>query len=240
MKLYYPPGACFTLAPHRAARSRPGFSMPCWPAPRRISCKTARTSTPSTNWATCPCWSWTTAERLREGPAIVQYYRRPGARQEPRTRQRHHGPPPPARVADFHRHRAAQGPQPLFAPRHARRLQAPGARTLLQSRFAWIDKQPAASDYLMGSFSVADAYLYTRLALGPVCGRDTSGLSNPQAFKQRMETRPGVQVALKRRRPDRVTPPATLAVRPELNSISATFAKAALFSWEFHCPRRFT
>ena len=36
----------------------------------------------------------------------------------------------------------------------------------------------------MGSFSVADAYLYTVSRWGPVCGRGHLGLSNLQAFKQ--------------------------------------------------------
>ena len=67
----------------------------------------------------------------------------------------------------------------------------------MQSRFAWIDKQLAGKDYLMGSFSVADAYLYTVSRWGQFVGVDTSGLANLQAFKQRMEARPGVQAALK-------------------------------------------
>ena len=49
----------------------------------------------------------------------------------------------------------------------------------------------------MGSFSVADAYLYTVSRWGQFVGVDTSGLGNLQAFKQRMEARPGVQAALK-------------------------------------------
>ena len=70
-------------------------------------------------------------------------------------------------------------------------------RERLQSRFTWVDKQLAGKDYLMGSFSVADAYLYTVSRWGQFVGVDTSGLANLQAFKQRMEARPGVQAALK-------------------------------------------
>ena len=70
-------------------------------------------------------------------------------------------------------------------------------RERLQSRFAWVDKQLAGKDYLLGSFSVADGYLYTVSRLGQFVGVDTSGLANLQAFKQRMEARPGVQAALK-------------------------------------------
>lgn len=89
-----------------------------------------------------------------------------------------------------------KGHSPLFAPGTPEDYK-PLVRERLQSRFAWIDKQLAGKDYLMGSFSVADAYLYTVSRWGQFVGVDTSGLPNLQAFKQRMEARPGVQAALK-------------------------------------------
>ena len=89
-----------------------------------------------------------------------------------------------------------KGHSPLFTPGTPEDYK-PLVRERLQSRFTWVDKQLAGKDYLMGGFSVADAYLYTVSRWGQFVGVDTSGLANLQAFKQRMETRPGVQAALK-------------------------------------------
>ena len=113
-------------------------------------------------------------ERLREGPAIVQFI----ADQVPAKNLA-----PANGTMDRYRlqewltfigtelHKATA---PCL-PRHARRLQAL-VRERLQSRFTWIDKQLAGKDYLMGSFSVADAYLYTVSRWGQFVGVDTSGL----------------------------------------------------------------
>ena len=89
-----------------------------------------------------------------------------------------------------------KGHSPLFAPNTPEEYK-PIVRERLQSRFAWVDKQLAGKDYLLGSFSVADGYLYTVSRWGQFVGVDTSGLANLQAFKQRMEARAGVQAALK-------------------------------------------
>ena len=67
----------------------------------------------------------------------------------------------------------------------------------LQARFAWVDKQLAGKDYLLGQFSVADAYLYTVSRWGQYVGVDLSGFANIVAFQQRMEQRPAVQAALR-------------------------------------------
>ncbi len=56
-------------------------------------------------------------------------------------------------------------------------------RERLRSRFAWVDKQLAGKDYLMGSFSVADAYLYTVSRWGQFVGVDTSGLAEPASLQ---------------------------------------------------------
>ena len=70
-------------------------------------------------------------------------------------------------------------------------------RQRLLSRFEWVNAQLADKDYLLGDFSVADAYLYTVSRWGQFVGVDTSGLPHLMAFKQRMEARPGVQAALR-------------------------------------------
>ena len=85
---------------------------------------------------------------------------------------------------------------PLFNPAMPEEAKALSRQKVLD-RLKWVDGQFAGKDYLMGSFSVADAYLYTVSRWGQFVGVDTSGLANLQAFKQRMEARPGVQAALK-------------------------------------------
>ena len=69
------------------------------------------------------------------------------------------------------------------------------AKKDIQSRLALIE-QKLEGDYLMGAFSVPDAYLYVILRW---CAKTEIALPGPRlaAFKARMEGRPGVQKALK-------------------------------------------
>ena len=64
-------------------------------------------------------------------------------------------------------------------------------------KFKYIDGQLAGHDYLMGNhFTVADGYLYTMLRWAEGMKFDLSGLSNLQAYKDRIAARPKVQEAL--------------------------------------------
>jgi glutathione S-transferase len=64
-------------------------------------------------------------------------------------------------------------------------------------KFKYLDSQLAGHDYLMGDqFTVADAYLYTMLRWADGMKFDLSGLTNLQAYKDRVGARPKVQEAL--------------------------------------------
>ncbi|MEO6984660.1 MAG: glutathione S-transferase N-terminal domain-containing protein [Paralcaligenes sp.] len=59
------------------------------------------------------------------------------------------------------------------------------------------DKQLAGKQWLTGSRSIADPYLYTILRWAKAKNLDIAGMTNLQAFFQHMEADPGVKSALK-------------------------------------------
>ena len=64
--------------------------------------------------------------------------------------------------------------------------------------FAYVDKQLAGKDYLMGpQYSVADGYLFVMLTWAERMKLDTSAFANLNTFKSRVAARPNVQAALK-------------------------------------------
>ncbi len=66
----------------------------------------------------------------------------------------------------------------------------------LNKRFAYVESALAGREYLLGEFSIADAYLYTILRWHPRAGLDFSQYPNLAAFAARMEARPGTATAL--------------------------------------------
>src|SRR5690606_29278270 len=67
----------------------------------------------------------------------------------------------------------------------------------LRSYFERVDAQLAGKDWLTGSRSIADPYLYVVTRWAKAQGVDLSGLSNLEAFFDRMAADAGVQAALK-------------------------------------------
>jgi len=68
---------------------------------------------------------------------------------------------------------------------------------LLKSRFAFLDKQLAHHDYLMGDqFSLPDPYLFVMLRWADGMKIDLSKEKNLQAFAERMKVRPAVHKSL--------------------------------------------
>ena len=195
MKLYYSPGAC-SLSPHIVLHEA-GLAY----EPVLASTKTHQLAD-GTDFHTInelgyvPVLELDNGERLREGPAIVQYLadQVPGKNLAPAngTMERY-------RLQEwltFIGTELHKGHSPLFAPGTPEDYK-PLVRERLQARFAWVDKQLAGKDYLLGQFSVADAYLYTVSRWGQYVGVDLSGFANIVAFQQRMEQRPAVQAALR-------------------------------------------
>ena len=67
----------------------------------------------------------------------------------------------------------------------------------LSKRLDYLNKTLGSSEYLMGEFSVADAYLYTVLRWTDIHKVDLSPWPSIQAFMARMAARPSVKKAIK-------------------------------------------
>ena len=195
MKLYYSPGAC-SLSPHIVLHES---GLPF----EAILASTKTKKLPDgTDFLTInelgyvPVLELDNGERLREGPAIVQYLadQVPGKNLAPAN-----GTMARYRLQEwltFIGTELHKGHSPLFAPSTPEDYK-PQVRERLQARFAWVNQQLAGKDYLLGSFSVADAYLYSVSRWGQYVGVDLSGFAHIVAFQQRMEQRPAVQAALR-------------------------------------------
>lgn len=70
------------------------------------------------------------------------------------------------------------------------------ARTKLRGLFERLDAQLDGRDWLTGSRSLADPYLFVVLRWARATGVDLDGLDRLQAFAVRMRSDPGVQAAL--------------------------------------------
>ena len=71
------------------------------------------------------------------------------------------------------------------------------ARKMLRTLFERLDAQLAGKDYLVGSRSIADPYLFVTLRWAKANNVDLGGLSNLEAFFQRMQADAGVRAAMK-------------------------------------------
>ena len=195
MKLYYSTGAC-SLSPHIALHEA-GLAFEAVLASTKTHQLPDGTDFYTINpLGYVPVLELDNGERLREGPAIVQYIadQAPDKQLAPAN-----GTLARYRLQEwlsFIGTELHKGHSPLFAPGTPEDYK-PVLRQRLLSRFEWVNAQLADKDYLLGDFSVADAYLYTVSRWGQFVGVDTSGLPHLMAFKQRMEARPGVQAALR-------------------------------------------
>ena len=68
---------------------------------------------------------------------------------------------------------------------------------LAARQLPYLEKSLAGRDYIMGDFSVADAYLFTILNWTNLHKIDLSAFPNITAFMKRMAARPAVQEAMK-------------------------------------------
>jgi len=195
MKLYHSPGAC-SLSPHIVLHES-GLPFEAVLASTKTKKLQDGTDYHSINpLGYVPVLELANGERLREGPAIVQYIadQVPGKQLAPAN-----GSMERYRLQEwltFIGTELHKGHSPLFVPSTPEDYK-PQVRERLMNRFAWVEQQLAGKDYLMGTFSVADAYLYTVMRWGRFVGVDLSGFANIAAFQQRMEQRPAVQAALR-------------------------------------------
>jgi glutathione S-transferase len=195
MKLYYAPGTC-SLSPHIVAREA-GLPLTLV----RVDNKNKTTEAGEDYRAInpkgyVPLLELDNGVRLSEGPAIVQYL----ADLAPATKLA------PANGSleryqlqewlNFITSEVHKQFSPLFdatMPDEAKEK----FRNRLATRFDWIAGQLQGRDYLMGSFTVADAYLFVVLGWTKFTGPDLARWPVLQEFVARVAARPHVQAAMK-------------------------------------------
>ncbi len=196
MKLYYSPGAC-SLSPHIALHEA-GLAFEAIPAPTKTHQLPDGTDYYTINpLGYVPLLELDNGERLREGPAIVQYI----ADQVPQKNLA----PANGTLARYRLqewltfigmelHRSFG---PLFNPATPEEVKA-STKERLDKRLKWVDGELAGKQYLLGdTFSVADGYLFTVTNWASRVGVDISGLANLAAYRARVAARPAVQAAMK-------------------------------------------
>jgi glutathione S-transferase len=196
MKLYYSPGAC-SLSPHIVLEET-GL-----PYEAILASTKSHKLQDGTDYYTInplgyvPFLVMDNGQTLREGPVIVQYL----ADQAP---AKHLIPA----AGTLERYRVLEwlnfigtelhkGFGPLFNPNTPAEYK-PAVLAQLRKRFDWVEKELTGKDYLTGSqFCVADAYLFTVSNWAQHVGLDLSDLSQLQAYRQRVGSRPTVQAAMR-------------------------------------------
>jgi glutathione S-transferase len=194
MKLFYAPGAC-SLAPHIVARE---LGLPIQAV--RLDPKTHLTSEGADYYqinpkGSVPALQFDDGEVLTEAAVIMQYL----ADQKPEA-----GLAPPAGTmpryrlqewlnfiaTDLHKQMS-----PLFNPKLNDEVRTM-VKDRLGVRLAIAAKRLETQPYLMGNFSVADAYLFTVLRWTKRIEFDLAPWPSIGAFMKRMDERPAVQAAL--------------------------------------------
>jgi glutathione S-transferase len=196
MKLYYSPGAC-SLSPHIALHEA-GLTY----TPVQTSTKTHLLAD-GTDFYTInplgyvPVLELANGERLREGPAIVQYIadQAPDKQLAPAN-----GTLARYRLQEwlsFIGTEVHKNFGPLFNPATPDQAKD-DARARVLKRLQWVDGELAGKQYLLGDqFSVADGYLFTVTNWTQPTNVDISGLANLLAFRARVGARPAVQAAMR-------------------------------------------
>ena len=196
MKLYYSPGAC-SLSPHIALQEA-GLAYTPVLASTKIHKLQDGTDYYTINaLGYVPVLELDNGERLREGPAIVQYI----ADQVPdKQLAPANGTLARYRLQEwltFIGTELHKGFSPLFNPATPEEYK-PMVRERLLQRLQWVDGQLAGKQYLMGDqFTVADGYLFTVTNWTQPTKLDISGLANLAAYRERVGARPAVQAAMK-------------------------------------------
>ncbi|MDR6396868.1 glutathione transferase GstA [Herbaspirillum seropedicae] len=203
MKLYYIPAAC-SLSPHIVINEL-GLDVELvkvdYKTHQTEDGRDFRTLSP---FGYVPLLELKDGTLLREGPAIVQYLAdlKPDARLAPAngTLERY-------RLQEWLSFLTSEIHKGFIPLLYARLSGAYGLETVkpkLEQRYAWLDEQLAGRDYLMGDYTVADAYLYALTQWGQAewlvptyqANIHFDGLVNLKAWYLRMRERPAVRKAL--------------------------------------------
>ena len=197
MKLYYSPGAC-SLSSHIALCES---GLPFETVLTSIKSHKLQDGTDYHGinpLGYVPMLELDNGERLREGPAIMQFIAdlapeknlAPANGSFARSRLQEW-----LNLISTEIHKS--GFSPLFRPATPPEYKAFVQERLL-SRLRWIDSQLANKPYLLGDhFSVADGYLFTVTNWSKPLQIDLSALTHLMAFQARVAARPAVQQALK-------------------------------------------
>ena len=196
MKLYYSPGAC-SLSPHIALQEAGLAYTPVLASTKSHKLQDGTDYYTINALGYVPVLELDNGERLREGPAIVQYI----ADQVPdKQLAPANGTLARYRLQEwltFIGTELHKGFSPLFNPATPEDYK-PMVRERLLQRLTWVDGQLAGKQYLMGDqFTVADGYLFTVTNWTQPTKLDISGLAHLAAYRERVGARPAVQAAMK-------------------------------------------
>jgi glutathione S-transferase len=195
VKLYYAPGTC-SLSPHIVAREA-GLPLTLVRVDNKNKATEAGEDYRAINpKGYVPLLELDNGVRLSEGPAIVQYLAdlAPASELAPAN-----GSVERYQLQEwlnFITSEVHKQFSPLFdatMPDEAKEK----FRNRLATRFDWIAGQLKGRDYLMGSFTVADAYLFVVLGWTKFTGPDLVRWPVLQDYVARVAARPHVQEALK-------------------------------------------
>jgi len=194
MKLYYSPGAC-SLSPHIVLREA-GLAFDA----EAVDLGAKKTESGADYKAinpkgAVPALQLDNGQVLTEGSAIVQYIadQKPATKLAPAagTLERY-------RLQEWLNYIASEihkGFSPLFNPKATDEWKQV-VKDNLAAKFDYLSKQLQGKDYLMGAFSVADAYLFTILGWSKHLNIDLAKWPVLSQYVERVGARPAVKAAL--------------------------------------------
>lgn len=194
MRLYYAPGAC-SLAPHIIAREanldvtldKVNFADP----ERRT--ESGRKYYEINPQGAVPALELDTGEVLTEAQVVMQYL----AAQAPQARLAPSDGMARWRLLEtlnFIATELHKGFGPFWKKGGEEAKE--GARKLLLNRFGLLARKLGDKPYLLGDFSIADAYAFVMLTWARVHGLDLSDLPTLKTYFERVQARPAVRHAL--------------------------------------------
>jgi glutathione S-transferase len=195
MKLYYSPGAC-SLAPHIVLREA-GMKFEL----EKVDLAAKKTETGEDYFAInpkgyVPALKLDDGTVLTEAGVILQHVAdsrpRRGLAPKPKTPERYKL----MEWLNFTSSEIHKGLGDFFNPKMTPEWRE-AKLDRLGKRFDFLDKALGANQYLMGEFSIADAYLFTVLNWTDRLQVDLSRWPNIQAFKARIAERNTVKKAMK-------------------------------------------
>ncbi len=194
MKLYYSPGAC-SLSPH-IVLNEAGIAFDA----ETVDLGAKKTKSGADYKAinpkgAVPALQLDNGQVLTEGSAIVQYLadQKPATKLAPAagTMERY-------RLQEWLNYIASEihkGFSPLFNPKASDDWKQV-VKDNLGAKFDYLSKQLQGKDYLMGAFSVADAYLFTILGWSKYMNIDLAKWPVLAQYMERVGARPAVKAAL--------------------------------------------